>query len=119
MKIFGFGSHDDPNPFATSTQAKDFLVSQIVEQAQYEGVPFSEIEQRQLYFSEEHPEPDIWSVNEAFDTEYDQDEYERKVRALALNARKRLRADDSQRRLWADAVRRLSKEDHYILVMVA
>ena len=33
-------------------EAKDFLVQQMAEQAQMEGVPLSELEKRMIYFTE-------------------------------------------------------------------
>jgi hypothetical protein len=49
-------------------EAKDFLVQQTAEQAQLEGVPFSDLERRMMYFTEieEMPEDPI-QLNEEFE----------------------------------------------------
>ena len=58
--------------FSTPREAKEFLVSRIVAEAQREGVPLSEIERKMLYFSETGwTLPDMMEVDEAFDRDYD------------------------------------------------
>jgi hypothetical protein len=39
-------------PFLECAEAKEFLISRIVTEAQRENVPLSEIERKMLYFSE-------------------------------------------------------------------
>ena len=77
--------------FHSGREAKEFLISQIVEEAQRQNIPLSEVERKMLYFTESgwtlH---DIMKVNEDFDREYDQDEYERKIAKLVT---KRIRKD--------------------------
>lgn len=59
------------------------------------------------------------SVNDAFERAYDQDSYEKKIKKLAREARKRARKDAPQDvKSWSDAIRILRKEDHYISVML-
>ena len=54
--------------FGSAREAKEFLISRIVDQAQRDGVPLSEVERKMLYFSETGwTLPDIMSVNEASD----------------------------------------------------
>ena len=58
--------------FSTSQDAKEFVVSRIVTEAQRDGVPLSEVERKMLYFSETAwTLPDMMEVNEAFEGEYD------------------------------------------------
>lgn len=38
--------------FHNAREAKEFLISKIVAEAQLEGIPLSEIERKMLYFSE-------------------------------------------------------------------
>jgi len=73
-----------------------------------------------LYFSEtDWTLPEIDEVSEAFTRDYDDDKYEKKITSLVRNARKRARKEDRQEfEAWSDAVRILSKEDHYLLVMI-
>jgi hypothetical protein len=106
--------------FHSAREAKDFLVSQIAQQAERENVPLSEVERKMLYFTESYESlPDIMDVAEKFDAEYDQDEYEAKISRLAVKAIDRLKKESPEdRKKWGDAVRCLNKEDHYILIMI-
>jgi len=103
-----------------SIAAKEFLISKVVEQAELEHVPFSEVEKKMLYFTEVHPTlPDIYEVNAEFERDYDTDQYERKVAGLLRGARDRDRAQSAMEgQQWGDAIDALKNEDHYILVMV-
>jgi len=83
--------------FHSGREAKEFLISNIVAEAQRENVPLSEVERKMLYFTESGwTLPDIMQVNEDFDRDYDQDEYERKVAKLARNVDRRMRKDSPQ-----------------------
>jgi hypothetical protein len=106
--------------FSNAREAKEFLVSRTVDEAQREGVPLSEVERKMLYFSETGwTLPDIMEVNDEFDSECDQIDYERKIAGLIAHARKRDREENREGfDSWSDAIRTLGKEDHYILVMV-
>jgi hypothetical protein len=101
-------------------QAKDFLISQIVEEAERENVPLSEVERKMLYFTEtEETLPDIYEVNAQFESEYDDSEYEEKIAGLLRNAFRRNREESVEgERRWKQAIADLDKEDHYLLVMV-
>ncbi len=101
-------------------QAKDFLISQIVEEAERENVPLSEVERKMLYFTEtEETLPDIYEVNAQFESEYDDSEYEKKIAGLLRNAFRRNRKESVEgERRWKQAIADLRKEDHYLLVMV-
>src|SRR5579862_2334561 len=101
-------------------EAKEFLISKIVAEAASENVPLSEVERKMLYFTESGwTLPDIMKVNEDFDREYDQGEYEHKIAKLVTKADKRIRKGvrDDYDKWWA-AIRFLEREDHYILVMI-
>jgi hypothetical protein len=106
--------------FPNAREAKEFLVSEIADEAQRENVPLSDVERKMLYFSETHwAPPDIMEVNDAFDREYDQTAYEKKIAELVRNRTKRLRKEQPEDFAdWVRAIRQLEKEDHYILVMV-
>ena len=106
--------------FGNAREAKEFLVSSIVSEASLENVPLSEIERKELFFSETGwTLPDMLRVNEEFERIYDSGEYERKIANLIRNARKRAeRTDFEGGKSWIDAIEILSKEDHYILVMI-
>ena len=104
-----------------ATSAKQFLISKVIEEAEFELVSLSEIEKKMLYFTEVHPSlPDIYEVNAAFERDYDSDEYEVKIAGLLKNARDRdSHSSPNGEQDWKDALDALKKEDHYILVMVA
>ena len=106
--------------FHTGREAKEFLISKIVAEAESENVLLSDIERKMLYFTESGwTLPDMMEVNEDFDREYDQAEYERKIAKVVKKADKRLRKSprEDYDRWWA-AIRFLQREDHYISVMI-
>src|SRR5216683_1054010 len=99
-------------------EAKDFLVQQTAEQAALENVPLSDLEKRMLYFTEiaECPEDPI-ALNDAFEAEYDTDEYEAKISKLMHHAHSRIKKESPEAaRQWSEAIRQLSKGDHYLLL---
>ena len=100
-------------------EAKEFLVQQTAQQAALENVPLSDLEKRMMYFTEveECPEDPI-ALNEAFEAEYDTEEYEAKISKLMRHACQRIKKDNPQAaREWKEAIRELSKGDHYILIL--
>jgi hypothetical protein len=101
--------------FATSRDAKEFLVSRIVIEAQRQNIRLSDVERKMLYFSEAAWSlPDIAEVSDAFDRQYDQTNYERKISGLI----RKFRADANNQAefdAWREAVRTLSGQDQYIL----
>jgi hypothetical protein len=106
--------------FHSGREAKEFLISVLVAQAQRDNVPLSEVERKMLYFTESGwTLPDIMKVSEDFDREYDQDKYEQKIAKLVTKADRRIRqgSRDDYDRWWA-ATRLLQREDHYLTVMV-
>jgi regulator of sirC expression with transglutaminase-like and TPR domain len=106
--------------FHSGREAKEFLISKIVAEAEHENVPLSEVECKMLYFTESGwALPNIMKVSEDFDREYDPDEYEQKIAKLVTQADKRIRegSRDDYDRWWA-AIRFLQGEDHYISVMI-
>lgn len=60
-----------------SDDAKQFLVFRIVDQALLEGVEFSELERKMLFYSEAHPSlPDMDTVLIEFNETYNMFPYE-------------------------------------------
>ncbi len=99
-------------------EPKDFLVQQTAKQAALENVPLSDLEKRMMYFTEtgECPEDPI-ALNDAFEAEYDTGEYETKISKLMHNAYHRIRKENPEAaRQWSEAIRQLSKGDHYLLI---
>jgi hypothetical protein len=51
--------------FSSGREAKEYLIAQIVLEAERDGMPLSETERKMLYFTETAwTLPDIWEVNE-------------------------------------------------------
>ena len=103
-----------------SADAKQFLISRVIEEADLEHVNLSDVEKKMLYFTEAHPTlPNIYEINAEFERNYDTDKYEAKIARLLKNARDHDGKNSPTREQeWKDALRVLRKEDHYILVMV-
>lgn len=100
--------------------AKEFLIHCIVEEAQREGTPLSDIERDMLYFSETcWTLPNILEMNEAFERQYNSADYERKIAQIIHNFKTRAASDDpATLETWNNSVHALESEDHYILVMI-
>lgn len=106
--------------FHSGREAKEYLISELVAEAQRENIPLSEVERKMLYFTESGwTLPDIMKVYEDFDREYDQVKYEQKIAKLVTKADRRIRkgSREDYDRWWA-AIRFLQREDHYISVMI-
>jgi len=106
--------------FKNSMEAKEFLVYRIVKEAERRHVPLSETERKMLHFSESCPTlPDMAEIAERFESECDDEKYEKKISKLARSAYRRDRKESPETaRLWKEAIKVLQKEDHYILVML-
>jgi hypothetical protein len=100
-------------------EAKDFLLAQTAEQASLEGVPLADLEKRMMYFTEgAGATEDPTTLNEAFETQYDRAKYEKKISHLMHHAYTRVRGRGGPvLQTWDDAIRRVKREDHYLLVM--
>ena len=104
--------------FDSGREAKEYLISRIVQEAEREKVPLTETERKMMYFSETAwTLPDIWEVNEAFEQKYDQTSYEAKIGELAHKARTHS-AVVKELSTWNEAVRTLKREDHYLLLLL-
>ncbi|MGO9088731.1 MAG: hypothetical protein ACLQBK_26295 [Candidatus Sulfotelmatobacter sp.] len=106
--------------FRGAREAKEFLVAKIVEEAQRENVTLSDAERKMLYFSEtDWTIPDMNEANDKFSSTCDQDEYEAKITRLVKRAYRHISEEPEEEcAAWQAAVRLLSKQDHYILVMI-
>lgn len=106
--------------FRTEREAKEYLAGRIVDEARRDGTPLSEVERKMLYFTESGwTLPDMVAVNEEFDRDYDQGEYEQKIGGLAARIQARDAAESEQDQVaWDDAVVKLSEGDHYLLVLI-
>jgi hypothetical protein len=106
--------------FATQTEARQFFVDKIVQQAQREGVPLSEDERQMLLWSESAPD----SVADAalakrLSAQISDADYESKIVGLLKSSFKDNSAHDpSAKERWSGALSLLRQGDHYILVMI-
>jgi hypothetical protein len=104
----------------SAREAKEFLVSEVVLEAQRENIDLSEVERKMLYFSETcWTLSDMLAVYDNFDAEYDQGKYERKIAKLIRAAYKHACSGERQTydKWWA-SMHLLSREDHYLVVMI-
>lgn len=106
--------------FRTESEAKEFLIHRIAEQARRDGEPLTDLERRMLYFSETGwTLPGMAETNTEFERVCDEAAYERKILALALNAQADDRAAGGDASAdWHAAVDFLSGSDHYIQVLI-
>jgi len=59
------------NQFATVRDAKQYLIHRIVAQADQDGIPLSDVEQKMLYFSETGwTLPNMMTISREFDETY-------------------------------------------------
>jgi hypothetical protein len=106
--------------FKTEREAKDFLASCIVAQAEREGTPLTEVERKMLYFSETGwTLPNILEVNAEFERDYDENEYEQKIKGIIRGIQERFDAQsDREREAWDEATLKLGDGDHYLLGLI-
>jgi hypothetical protein len=98
-------------------EAVSFLSSRITEQSRVDSVPLTEIELRQLAFSEETASPDILAEASKFDATNDRTTFEKKITKLLRRA---YREDVQQGMgaIWREHLAALRDHDIYVLVMV-
>ena len=106
--------------FKDQNDAKSFLVERIVNQAEYEGTNLSQPEQYMLAWSESDPSfVQNEKLNEQFEEEITQKEYEDKIQGLIKRVYQRdVSSSPDAKGIYRDAYQILSKGDHYILVML-
>ncbi len=112
--------------FATAPEAKEFFVSRIVAAARRENIPLSDLERQNLYFTElgSDAKPEYLEQAEELDRQCSMREYETKIDDLLKKAYDydlahpdELHSEDA-RSVYRGAYEVLTKEDHYILVMI-
>ncbi|MGB2717996.1 MAG: hypothetical protein WBC51_27665 [Vicinamibacterales bacterium] len=106
--------------FATQTEARQFFVEKIVQEAQREGVPLSEDERLMLLWSESAPDSVADpALAERLAAKISDAAYESKIVALLRSSFKRDAAvDPAAKEVWGTALSALSRGDHYVLVMI-
>ncbi|HXZ27088.1 MAG TPA: hypothetical protein VEG08_03710 [Terriglobales bacterium] len=106
-----------PDNRSAAEAGKQFLIQRVLEQAQEDGVSLSGPERYMLDFSEVNGPPQDPEKVAQFDEQCDSDEYEEKVAGL-IRAAYQSDKRRGQEASWAQALKALCGEDHYILVMV-
>ena len=101
----------------TPDSAKQFLLSKLIEQANRDSVALDEAERRMFLFSESSGSPDL-EAQEKVDRDYDSKSYESKVTKLLRRSYGRDKKTDGGRASWKAALKALSEQDFYGLVMV-
>jgi hypothetical protein len=106
--------------FDTAREAKQYLAGRIAAQAERENIVLPEPERKMLYYSETAwTLPDMRAAAGEFDRQFDQAEYERKIVGLVQRAYRRdVKESPEDYDKWWAAMRALSHEDHYVLVML-
>jgi hypothetical protein len=101
----------------TTHAAVDFVVAQLVDEAARRGITLSDVERQVLYFTEsEHTPRRMIELMEAFERDYDEAAYERKIADLLRGAYKHTRSN--QKEAWASALHRIRNSDVYLGVML-
>jgi len=109
----------DFGTFSSAREAKEYLIQRIVLQAQRDGISLSEIESKMLYFSKSYwTLPEMPEISQEFDRDYNQGEFEVKIERLVHNIKKEFRSHLGSDHQWDEAVRAISQEDHYLLVLL-
>lgn len=105
---------------SATSEAKDFLISQIINEAERKGESLSDLERRMLEFSEVEKAPaDYLELNAEFERECSEIEYEDKISELARSRIEHLRATQSpDLDEWNNAISLSSEDDHYLMVMI-
>jgi len=98
-------------------KAKRFLVNRIIDQAKRSNLPLSEIESRMLGFSSASANPAELEAADAFNREYDREQYEAKISRLFQDV---YQMDKSMGRaqIWEQSLDALVDEDMYLAVII-
>ena len=107
--------------FASTQEAKEFLIDWIAAEARGLGVPLSDLERKMLYSSEKGwTLPDMAEVQDSFGRYHEAVEYELKmtnlIRMVRIDA---ATARPDELRDWDEAVRILGGDEHYLLQLIA
>ena len=98
-------------------EAVGFLSSRVAEEARKESVPLTNIELKQLSFTEETANAEEIAAARAFDAANDIDEFEAKVTSLLRRAFQQ-DVQSGMRAAWDKHLAALRNHDIYVLVMV-
>jgi hypothetical protein len=112
--------------FQNALQAKEFFVSRVVAAARRGNISLSELEVKNLYFTEagSDAKPEYLEDMAHFEEQFNSNEYEEKISGLLKRAYEHdvkhpqeIGTEDA-REAYRIAYEVLSREDHYILIMI-
>jgi hypothetical protein len=106
--------------FQTQSDARQFFVDRVTQQALAEGVQLSDDERRMLLWSESAPDsvadPEL---AERLASEISDEDYEAKIAGLLRRSfAAELKRDPQAKSVWREAWSALHQGDHYILIMI-
>jgi hypothetical protein len=101
----------------TPDSAKQFLLSKLSAQADHERVTLDEVEKDMFLFSESSGNEGL-ATQEVFDSKYDSTDYESKITKLLREAYAYDKRAKDRKQEWTDALKAVSREDFYGLVMI-
>jgi hypothetical protein len=106
--------------YLSQASAKQFFISKVVNQAEREGINLSKAEKYQLAWSESDPSFVMdYKLNEQFEKEMTQEEFEKKIQALIKNAYETdISKDKDMKETYRTAYKSLKQGDHFILIMI-
>lgn len=106
--------------FDTHTDARQFFVERILQEAHVQGVPLSDDERQMLLWSETADDSVADpALAERLATEISDADYEAKIaRLLRSRFTREMASDPEARRVWIAARSVLGRGDHYITVMI-
>jgi hypothetical protein len=97
--------------------AKQFLVDRIAAEAEREVAPLNEIEKAMLAFSEPGASAEELGTARAFERDFDDQEYEKRIARLARAVYDR-DVEAGRKAEWDEALDELASEDFYLMVML-
>jgi hypothetical protein len=98
-------------------EAKQFLVDRIAAEAEREGAPLNTIEKDMLGFAESEASAKQMESAQAFERDYNDEEYESRIARLAKSVYDR-DVETGRKPEWDEALDELASEDMYLLVML-
>jgi hypothetical protein len=99
------------------TSSKQFVIERILDQARLEGVSLTDIEIRMLKFTEATSSSKDLEAAEAFDRNYNDEEYEGTIADLVRHVHARDK-ETGNKQAWDDALAHLAGCDLYLNVMI-
>ena len=106
--------------FVSEAAAKAFFISKVLQQAEQAGIFLSKAQRYMLSWSENDPSSVLDNeLNEQFEKEITQAEFEKKIQTLIKQAyEKDIAKEKDMKETYREAYKALKQGDHFILIMV-